>query len=286
MRELKPSQFPALLKEIPQKDIPEKLYLEGELPDNDMKFLAVVGARKYTPYGKEACEKIIAGLRGYPIVIVSGLALGIDGIAHRAALDAGLRTIAVPGSGLHPQHIYPASHRQLAKQILESGGALLSEFEPKHPTYPWNFPQRNRIMAGMCHATLLIEAEKKSGTMITARLAAEYNRDVLVVPNSIFSKTSEGPHLLMRIGAAPITSSSDLLQELGFEPSTKPSQQNLFADCSSAEIELLKLLETSPLPRDEMIRQSKKSASEVNALLSLMEIKGIIKESNGEIRQN
>ena len=116
-KELRFKDFPALLKEIPDK--PEKLYLEGELPSDEMKFLAVVGSRKYTPYGKEVCEKLISGLRGYPVVIVSGLALGIDGIAHRAALDAGLITIGVPGSGLDRNVLYPHSHRGLADKIVE-----------------------------------------------------------------------------------------------------------------------------------------------------------------------
>ncbi|MDD4989512.1 MAG: DNA-processing protein DprA [Candidatus Pacebacteria bacterium] len=283
MEILKPKDFPPLLREI--NDPPKKLYVKGTLPDfKENMFLAVVGARKYTSYGKEACEKLIAGLRGYPIVIVSGLALGIDSIAHRAALDAGLKTIAVPGSGLDPEFIYPRSHVALSEKIVESGGALLSEFEPKTPGYPANFPQRNRIMAGMSHATLVVEAEIRSGTLITSKFAIEYNRDVLTIPGSIFSKTSEGPHMLLRLGATPITTSGELLEALGFEQDEKPSTQELFADASPEEQIILNFL-TEPMTRDELIRKCGKSTSETNAILSFMEIKGMIKESLGEIRR-
>ena len=123
-------EIPEMLREIP--DSPTKLYIQGKLPGPNTKFLCVVGSRKYTPYGKEACEKLITGLRGYDIAIVSGLALGIDGIAHKSALDAGLNTIAVPGSGLDESILYPSTHRRLAENILDAGGALLSEFEPSY----------------------------------------------------------------------------------------------------------------------------------------------------------
>ncbi len=277
---LLPKDFPPLLKEI--NDAPKQLYYEGELPDwEENKFLAVVGARKYTSYGKEVCEKLIAGLRGYPIVIVSGLALGIDGIAHRAALESELKTISIPGSGLDRESLYPHSHRGLADKIVEAKGALLSEFEPKTPGYPANFPQRNRIMAGMSHATLIIEAELRSGTLITSRLATEYNRDVLTVPGSIFSKTSEGPHMLLRLGATPIRNSTDLLDALDFETDNQAAKN--FDDCSAEEKSLLDLL-AEPMSRDNLIRTSGKPASQVSATISILEIKGLIKESMGEIR--
>ncbi|MDD5069083.1 MAG: DNA-processing protein DprA [Candidatus Pacebacteria bacterium] len=283
IQKIGPKDFPPLLREI--NDPPKKLYVKGTLPDwKENMFLAVVGARKYTSYGKEACEKLIAGLRGYPIVIVSGLALGIDSIAHRAALDAGLKTIAVPGSGLGPEFIYPRSHVALAEKIVESGGALLSEFEPKTPGYPKNFPQRNRIMAGMTHATLVVEAEIRSGTLITSKFAIEYNRDVLTIPGSIFSKTSEGPHMLLRLGATPITTSEELLEALGFEQDEETRTQVLFADASPEEQIILNFL-VEPMTRDELIRTCGKSTSEMNVLLSGMEIKGMIKESLGELRK-
>ncbi|MFA6338706.1 MAG: DNA-processing protein DprA [Candidatus Paceibacterota bacterium] len=279
INQLTKDEFPELLKEIP--DQPKTLYLQGNLPSyEENKFLCVVGSRKYSNYGKEVCEKLISGLRGYPIVIVSGLALGIDGIAHRAALDAGLKTVAVPGSGLNPNVLYPSTHRGLAQKILENDGALLTEFEPNFHATVWSFPQRNRIMAGLSHAILIIEAELKSGTLITSRLATDYNRDVLTVPGSIFSKNSEGPNMLMRLGATPITSSKELLEALGFNEEATATKN--YSDCSELEIKVLKLLEV-PISRDELLRTLEIPVSEANALISILEIKGFIKESAGEI---
>jgi DNA processing protein len=275
-------EIPSLLREIP--DAPKKLYLEGVLPGPETKLLCVVGSRKFTPYGKDVCERLIAGLRGHDIAIVSGLALGIDAIAHKAALDAGLKTIAIPGSGLDRDVLYPSTNRNLAEKILESGGALLSEFDPAFRATPWSFPQRNRIMAGISHAVLIIEAETKSGTLITSRLATEYNRDVLAVPGSIFSKNSEGPNMLIRLGATPIRGSADILEALGF--SIEETTENLefkYADCSPEEMLVIHIL-TEPLPKDELIRRLKMPTSEASALISIMEIKGLIKESLGEIR--
>ncbi len=275
---LEPKQFPSLLKEIP--DPPKKLFIRGVFPASE-KFLCVVGARKYSQYGKSVCEELIEGLQGYPIAIVSGLALGIDSIAHRSALKAGLKTVAVPGSGLHDNVLYPSIHKTLAHEILNAGGALISEFEESFRATQWSFPQRNRIMAGMSHAVLVIEAEKKSGTLITSRLATEYNRDVFTVPGSIFSTNSEGPHMLIRLGATPITSPQDLLDALGFK--TEEVLPRNYNDCSEEEKKIISLLLT-PLEKDVLVRKSKMGISEINTILSLLEIKGIIKETFGEIR--
>lgn len=282
IRELSPEQFPELLKEI--NDRPKKLYIKGKLPSDDMKFLCVVGSRKYSQYGKDVCKTLIEGLRGYDIVIVSGLALGMDAIAHEAALEAGLKTIAVPGSGLGERKLHPNANRNLAKKILDAGGALISEFEENFKATLWSFPQRNRIMAGMSHATLIIEAEEKSGTLITSRLATEYNRDVLTVPASIFSSNSYGPHMLLRLGATPVRNSGDVLEALGFNPvEVKPRRDALFENLSEKEKKVIKILKT-PMPRDELIAELSLPIQEANITLSAMEIKGIIKESMGEIR--
>lgn len=274
------SNFPPLLKEVPH--VPKKLWYAGKLAPPENKILCVVGSRKYTEYGREVCEKLIAGLRGYPISIVSGLALGIDSIAHRSALNNGLHTIAVPGSGLNPNVLYPSSHLGLARSIIESGGALLSEFENDFRATPWSFPQRNRIMAGMSHAVLVIEAEIQSGTLITSRLSTDYNRDVYAVPGSIFSKTSEGPHMLIRLGATPITSGEDLCKALGFETKNviKKLAQNDLSDQEKMIIDLL----INPMTKDDLIRKSKISSSEINAILTVLEIKGYIVEIMGEIQ--
>lgn len=278
---LNKDNFPEILQEIP--DTPEKLYFQGNLPLQSTKLLCVVGSRKYTQYGKDVCEKLISGLRGHDITIVSGLALGIDGIAHKAALDAGLKTIAVPGSGLDESVLYPSSHKNLAQKILENGGALISEFEPKFHATPYSFPQRNRIMAGLSHAVLVIEAEIKSGTLITSKFATEYNRDVLTVPGSIFSKNSDGPNMLIRLGATPVRTSEDILETLGFEINEEPKNLELkYSDCSTEEMLVVKIL-TEPKTKDDIIREIKMPASKVSTIISIMEIKGLIKESMGEI---
>jgi DNA processing protein len=281
MNELFPSDFPRRLREI--ADPPKKLYLEGVLPSEEHTWLTVVGSRKCTNYGKEVCEQLIEGLRGYPVVIVSGLALGIDAIAHRAALVAKLPCVAVPGSGLSRSVLYPAANRRLADEIVTNNGALLSEFEPAFAATAWSFPQRNRIMAGLSDAVLVVEAEQKSGTLITARLATEYNRDVLTVPGSIFSSSSAGPHMLIRLGATPITSSQDLLAALGFDLTANHQKLTAdYSDCTPDEMRIIELLK-EPLPRDTLLEQLNLAISHANALLSMLELKGHIKESAGEI---
>lgn len=275
--------FPKRLLEIPH--VPEKLYIEGEFPqEEDVKFLAVVGSRKHTNYGKDACEKLIAGLKGYPIVIVSGLALGIDAIAHKAALENGLRTIAIPGSGLDRSIIHPQTNAELADRIVRNDGCLISEYEPTFRATQWSFPQRNRIMAGMCSAVLVIEAEEKSGTLITARMATDYNRDVLALPGSIFSKSSNGTNMLIRMGATPIRHTNDLLEALGFEVKEDEQAKTDDADLTKEEKKMLDLLD-EPMHKDELIRQSGFPTVEANIILSMMEIKGLVKEEMGEIRK-
>ncbi len=279
IRDLPKQDFPPLLNEI--NDPPKSLRIVGELPQNE-KYLAVVGSRKYSEYGKNVCERLIEGLSGYPITIVSGLALGMDAIAHRSALKAGLKTIAVPGSGLGEKSLYPSTNRNLAKEIVENGGALLSEFPDDFLPRLYSFPQRNRIMAGMCHATLIIEAELKSGTLITSKYAIEYNRDVFTVPNSIFSKTSEGPHMLLRLGATPITQSSDIITALGLTPHENLFEKRDYKDCSSDEHEVISLL-SEPLSRNDIIQRLGKPVYVTQTILATMEIKGIIEETLGEI---
>jgi len=279
IRDLLKKDFPPLLLEI--NDPPKSLRIVGEIPQTQ-KYLAVVGSRKYSEYGKAVCEKLIEGLAGYSITIVSGLALGIDSIGHKAALKAGLPTIAIPGSGLGEQVLYPASHRNLAKEIIENGGCLLSEFEDDFKATPYSFPQRNRIIAGMSHATLVIEAELQSGTLITSKYATEYNRDVFTIPNSIFSKTSEGPHMLLRLGATPITQSSDIVSALGLNVHENLFNKKDYTNCSSDEHELIKLL-AQPMGRDEVIRKMEKPIYVTQTIIATMEIKGLIEESMGEL---
>lgn len=287
IKKLERKNWPVLLEEINQ--LPKQLFYAGTIPDWKNKLLCVVGSRKYTNYGKDAVETFIEGLRGYPITIVSGLALGIDSIAHRAALKNNLPTIAVPGSGLNPEVLHPQSHVRLAEEIVEKGGMLMNEFDPEFKATHYSFPQRNRIMAGMSHAILVIEAEKKSGTLITSRLATEYNRDVLALPGNIFNTTSQGPHMLIRLGATPIRDSDDILEALHLEKigGENKSDEEKYFDCSEKEMLIIKLI-IEPLPRDEILRRANLehqiAISETQTLLSLLELKGLIKETLGEIR--
>jgi DNA processing protein len=280
---LKPEQFPEGLNEIPQP--PKTLYIRGKLPSEDVVYLAVVGSRKYTSYGRDICEKLIHGLKGYPIVIVSGLAIGIDTIAHKAALEVGLTTVSFPGSGLDNSILYPRANIKLAQEIVDKGGCLISEFEPNAISQLYFFPQRNRLMAGISKAVLIIEAEEKSGTLITARMALDYNRDVLAVPGSAFSSNSNGTNWLIKQGATPVTNSAEVLDALGFEVAKeKRSDKEKYADCGKDEMKIIELLR-EPMERNDLIRELGMNIGPANALLSIMEIKELIKEEMGEIRK-
>jgi DNA processing protein len=276
-------QFPERLLEIPEP--PKRLYVRGTFDITGKKVLAVVGSRKHTSYGGDACRELIGSLKGLPIIVVSGLAYGIDTIAHETALASGITTIAFPGSGLSEKVLYPSQNRNLARRIIEAGGALVSEFEPDFRATVWSFPKRNRIVAGIADAVLVIEASQKSGALITSRLATEYNRDVLAVPGPITWPTSFGTNMLLRLGATPITSKDDLREALGFprldEQNKTPTEER--DDLSAEEKEFLLLL-NEPKSRDELLRELGLSVSDFNMLLTMLEIKGIIKEELGMIR--
>jgi DNA processing protein len=266
------AEFPIGLREIPQP--PQSLNYRGSLPPPDLTLLSIVGSRKYTSYGKQVVEELVGGLRHYPVGIVSGLALGIDSLAHEAALKYHLYTLAIPGGGLSDKVIYPASHKRLAQRILESGGGLLSEFAPDFKATPWSFPQRNRLVAGISRATLLIEATPKSGTLITARLTVDYNRDLLVVPGSIFSENSKGAHQFLKLGATPITTPTDLVEALGLQTeSIEPIQPTL--TLTPTEQSIVELL-IAPTHRDELIRQLNLPVHEASQVLMMMELQGHI----------
>lgn len=278
IKNLAPKDFPSLLKEIPQP--PESLNYRGQLPPANLKLLAVVGSRKYTSYGMRVVDYLISGLKGYPIGIVSGLALGIDSLAHKAALDNNLYTLAIPGSGINDSVIYPATHKPLARKILESGGGLLSEFEPDFQATTWSFPQRNRLVCGIASATLVIEAAEKSGSLITARMTTDYNRELLVVPGDIFSNNSKGVHQFLKLGATPITSAEDILIALGIEATLTKDTTSTMSELSEIEKQILDLLK-APLAKDLLIRQLTIETSAANIILMQLEINGHIKEQDG-----
>lgn len=273
INELAPEAFPTRLQEIPQP--PKRLYYRGNLPSSELKLLTVVGSRKYTTYGKQVVDELIAGLTGYPVGIVSGLALGIDSLAHEAALRNNLYTLAVPGGGVDDKAIYPATHKQLAARILDAGGGLMNEFEPTFKATKWSFPMRNRLVAGISHASLLIEAGEKSGTLITARLTADYNRELLVVPGSIFSANSHGVHQFLKLGATPVTTSADILEVLQLTASeaTIPGTPENTGTLSATQQQVQELLH-EPMHRDELIRQLGLPVDKASQLLMEMELGG------------
>ncbi len=279
IQEIDPSYFPLLL-EIPQP--PLKLNCRGVMPPRDMKLIAVVGSRKYSTYGKQVVEHLIGGLSSYNVGIVSGLALGIDSLAHEAALRNNLYTLAIPGSGLETSVLYPATHKPLARKILEQDGGLLSEFEPTFKATMWSFTQRNRIMAGISHATLIIEASEKSGTLITARMAVDYNRELLVVPGSIFSINSAGAHQFLKLGATPVTNAKDILSVLGINPELHHQKSLSFGTTPTLSSQEQKVLSAlfEPIQKDVLMRMLDLEIHKANVLLMEMEIKGLITQDN------
>ena len=281
IKELAKGDFPKQMLEIPQP--PKQLNYRGELPPSDTKLLAVVGSRKYTNYGRQVVDHLVNGLRGYNIGIVSGLALGIDSLAHEAALANSMYTLAIPGGGLSDSAIYPARHKPLARKILESGGGMMSEYEPDFRATTWSFPQRNRLVVGISHAVLVIEANEKSGSLITARLCADYNRELLVVPGNIFSDNSKGVHQFLKLGAVPVTEASDILNALNLEVQTGNLPSKAVA-LSTVETKVLDIL-TEPTERDSLIRKLALPASEATIILMQMEINGLIKEDGGIYRR-
>jgi DNA processing protein len=240
------AMYPELLKHIPEP--PKELWYEGVLPSPHTKLLTVVGSRALTSYGRHACEALIAGLEGYDVSVVSGLAFGADACAHRAAMRAGLHTIAIPGSGLSPDVLYPKAHYGLAEDILSSGGALMSEHTPEHKAYPHDFPSRNRIMVGMAHVVLMIEAGERSGTLITARMAGDYGRHLLCVPHRIGDANGFGAHLFLRIGATLVSDSEHILEALHIEPRAPDTLRPLPLDLSEQELSLLTLISEHFVP--------------------------------------
>ncbi len=273
IQELPVAEFPPLLREIPQP--PKTLRYRGALPPPDITLLSVVGSRHFTNYGKQVVAELIAGLKGYNVGIVSGLALGMDSLAHEAALDNNLYTLAIPGGGLGDEVMYPRRHLRLAQRIMEAGGGLLSEYTDDFKATNWSFPQRNRLVAGISVATLLIEAAEKSGTLITARMAADYNRELLVVPGSIFSANSRGTHQFLKLGATPITCSEDILEALHIDTRAALAPPALPQNLSLEETLILSLLH-EPLERDTLIRKSNLPAQEANVLLMKMEMSDLI----------
>ena len=274
---LKDQEYPLLLREIPYP--PLGLYLQGEIPKNS-NFLSVVGTRKISSYGKLAIEKLLKNLIPYHFVIISGLALGVDTLGHKIALDEGGKTIAVLGTGL--DRIFPAINKSLSQKIIQNG-ALISEYPLGTPPLKHHFPWRNRIISGLSPATLVIEAPEKSGALITANFALEQNRDVFAVPGSIFNKNSLGPNNLIKIGAKLISQTEDILEEYHIEISTTSQIAKTIHFDNQLEKEIYGILETSePLLVDKIIEKVNHKTTEVLIGLASLELKGLIKHIEGD----
>ncbi|HEY55402.1 MAG TPA: DNA-protecting protein DprA [Dehalococcoidia bacterium] len=267
------ADYPSRLKEI--YDYPPILYVKGSLLPNDEWCLAVVGTRRSTVYGRQAAEEIVTDLARNKITIVSGLARGIDSIAHKSALEAGGRTIAVFGCGLDT--VYPAEHASLARDII-ANGALISEFPLGTEPRKENFPLRNRIMSGLSLGVLVVEAGETSGAMITARLALEQNREVFAVPGSILSATSRGTNHLIQEGAKLVSEYTDILEELNLTAVAHQIEIKEIIPASDTESLLLKQLGAEPTHIDEVCRSSGLPTSVVSSTLAMMELKGLVKQ--------
>lgn len=268
--------YPSLLKEL--YDAPAVLFLRGTLPPRGAKALAVVGSRHPTKYGEQVVRDIVEPIARAGVTIVSGLAYGIDAFAHEAACRALGRTVAILAAGADADSIYPTRNRALASHMVAKGGALVSEFPIGTQIHKSNFPIRNRIIAGLCEATLVVEAARESGSLITARAALESNREVFAVPGSLFNPMSEGPNNLIKMGARPVTTPDDILSVFGLAPRADEPAPEAGSD---EEARLLALLSQNPIHADELTRTSGLPSSVVTSTLTLMEMKGSARHMGG-----
>ena len=268
--------FPGLLGAI--HDPPPQLFLRG---GGDCGLLsepcvAIVGARSCSSYGRSVARSLARELASSGLVVVSGMARGVDGEAHRGALDAGGRTVAVLGCGIDRD--YPAAHAELARRICERGLAA-SEYEPGIEPAPWRFPARNRIIAGLCRATVVVEARERSGALITADFALEEGREVLAVPGEITSSLSAGTNALIRLGATPVTRAEDVLESYGLEPVPRaPGPMGAVAEA------LLVQVRERPSTADELLRSSGVEPGDAVAALTELELSGRVTVEEGVYR--
>jgi DNA processing protein len=265
--------YPHRLKQIPNP--PPVVYLRGKLAASDDWAVAVVGTRRVSPYGQQVAEMVASFLARNGVTVVSGLALGVDSIAHRAALDAGGRTIAVLGSGV--DHIYPSQNSTLAGEMLASG-AVISEFGLGTRPDRGNFPARNRIISGLSLATVVVEAGEKSGDLITASFAADQGREVFAVPGKIFDPQSKGTNQLIRKGAYPLLAPEDLLEALNLTLITEQQSARVVLPADATEAAIFDVLGHEPMHIDEIGQHARLPIDQVSATLALMELKGMVRQ--------
>ncbi|MGC9399818.1 MAG: DNA-processing protein DprA [Anaerolineae bacterium] len=267
------ADYPKLLQQIP--DPPPVLYVKGELTPADEWAVAMVGTRKATAYGKEVARQLSDELARNHVTVVSGLARGIDGVAHRAALEAGGRTIAVLGCGV--DRVYPPEHRKLAREII-TNGALISDYPLGTRPEGKNFPPRNRIISGLSQGVVVVEAGLRSGALITADFAADQGRDVFAVPGNIFSPASQGCNRLLREGASVVTEGRDILEVLHFDHLAEKQVARVVLPENATEATLFEQLSYEPRHVDELARASALPVEEVSSTLVMMELKGMVRQ--------
>lgn len=270
-------EYPPLLHRL--SDRPEALFVRGTI--RTMPWIAFVGSRNMTSYGERCIQELIPPLVAAGCGIVSGLALGIDGAAHRAALKTRGYTAAFLGGSVDESGIYPREHLKLAHEILEHGGALFSEFPPGTPSMPFLFPLRNRLIAGSTLATVVVEAALNSGSLITAKSALEENREVLALPGPIWSKTSAGCNRLIQAGAHLCTSASDILELLQIDRPQVMAEAQTRLPLDAFEKTLLEIL-SEPLSIDHIARKLKEPSPKISSSLSLLELKGLVQNLDGQ----
>jgi len=278
-------KYPTILRTI--FDPPLGLYVRGTLPENNLS-IAFVGSRKATPYGKTATNMLVRPLASKGVTIVSGLAYGIDAEAHRATLSVHGTTVAVLGNGCDEPTMYPRAHRELARQIITEGGAVISEYPPGTPGLSYYFPQRNRIVSGLSRALVIIEAGEKSGALITARLALDQNREVFALPGPITSETSRGTNSLLREGASPALSAEQIIETLelfslfGERKIQQIPTKNGLSDTPLADDEkVLAILSSTPITIDKIVEDSKLPSNVVSSIITMLEIDGLVKDTGG-----
>ncbi|MFH1661560.1 MAG: DNA-processing protein DprA [Candidatus Falkowbacteria bacterium] len=267
--------YPKLLSEIYCP--PPLLYYKGSVDYLNEFCLAVVGSRKYTAYGRQITEQIVKNLAQNNLTIISGLALGVDSIAHNSALEVNGKTVAVLGTGIDRKSIYPYSNTYLADKIIDSGGAIISEFPIKTPPLRFNFPQRNRIIAGLSLGTLVVEATEKSGALITSNYALEQNREVFAVPGNIYSPVSIGPNNLIKSGAKPVTNAEDIIEALDLNQITDYIENKKIIPDSPEEEKILAHINHEPIHINDIARILNLNITIINSALAIMEMKGMIK---------
>jgi len=268
--------YPRRLKDIDQP--PPVLYLRGDLTPGDEWAVAIVGTRRITSYGRQVTEEVASTLARNGVTVVSGLARGVDAVAHQAALNAGGRTLAVLGNGV--DRIYPPENRRLAEQII-SQGALISDYPLGTPPAGTNFPPRNRIISGLALAVVVVEAGLDSGALITSTFAAEQGRDVFAVPGSILAHQSKGTNRLIQDGAHPLLDPQEILEVLNLTMVTEHRSARLVLPTDSTEAQLLQILSSEPLHVDDIHAKTDMPIEKVSATLAMMELKGMVRQVGG-----